>query len=268
MYHNRTRVSICGVNTAHLRVLTEEEKHNLLVRMRDGTPAERQEARQDMICGNLRLVLSITQRFANRRDTGCLMDDLFQVGCIGLVKAVDNFDPDREVMFSTYAVPMILGEVRRFLRDSSAVRISRSVRDLAYRALQAREELAGEQDRDPTPDEIAARLEVPRDQVVQALDAIVEPISLYEPVYSEGGDALYVIDQLSDTSRDASDESWLENIALKEAVSTLNPREQTIIRMRFFRDKTQMEIASAIGISQAQVSRLEKAALEKLRRQL
>ncbi len=178
---------------------------------------------------------------------------------------MDNFDPAREVMFSTYAVPMILGEVRRFLRDSAAVRISRSTRDLAYRALTVREELTAENQKEPTVDEIAGRLGVPRGQVAAAMEAIVEPLSLYEPVY---GDSLYVIDQLSDSSRDASDESWLENIALREAVATLNPREQTIIRLRFYQDKTQMEIASEIGISQAQVSRLEKAALEKLRRQL
>ena len=171
-------------------------------------------------------------------------------------------------MFSTYAVPMIVGEVRRYLRDNAAVRVSRSVRDTAYRALQAREELSGELDRDPTTDEIAARLGLPRAQVANAMEAIVEPISLYEPVYSDNGDALYVIDQLSDTSRDASDESWLENIALSEAVATLSPREQHIIKLRFFKDKTQMEIASEIGISQAQVSRLEKGALAKLRRQL
>ncbi len=266
MYHNK--VVICGVNTAGLKVLTEEEKKALLLRMREGSPEERAKAREDMICGNLRLVLSIVQRFAGRRENRCMMDDLFQVGCIGLVKAVDHFDSSREVMFSTYAVPMILGEVRRFLRDSATVRISRSTRDLAYRALQVREQLSTENQREPTADEIAARLDMPREQVVAALEAIVEPISLYEPVYSENGDSLYVIDQLSDTSRDASDESWLENIALKEAVATLTPREQTIIRLRFYQDKTQMEIASEIGISQAQVSRLEKAALEKLRGQL
>ena len=258
MYHNK--VVICGVNTAKLKVLTEEEKHELMVRARAGDD----RARQEMICGNLRLVLSIIQRFSGRKEN---LDDLFQVGCIGLVKAVDHFDLSKEVMFSTYAVPMIVGEVRRYLRDNAAVRVSRSTRDLAYRALQAREELAAELQRDPTPDELARRLDVPRAQVVQAMEAIVEPISLYEPVYSEGGDSLYVIDQLSDTSRDASDESWLENIALREAVSTLSPREQAIIRMRFFKDKTQMEIASEIGISQAQVSRLEKGALQKLRKQ-
>ncbi len=259
MYHNK--VVLCGVNTSKLKVLTEEEKKALLLRIQKGDT----QARQEMICGNLRLVLSIIQRFSGRREN---MDDLFQVGCIGLVKAVDHFDPSREVMFSTYAVPMILGEVRRFLRDSATVRISRSTRDLAYKALQMREQLSVENQREPTPEELATRLGVPREQVVSAMEAIVEPISLYEPVFSENGDSLYVIDQLSDTSKDASDEAWLENIALREAVSTLPEREQTIIRLRYVEDKTQMEIASEIGISQAQVSRLEKAALEKLRKQL
>lgn len=259
MYHNK--VMICGVNTSALTVLTEEEKQALMRRVRAGD----EEARQEMICGNLRLVLSIVQRFSGRRENP---DDLFQVGCIGLVKAVDHFDIDKEVMFSTYAVPMIVGEVRRYLRDSAAVRISRSVRDLAYKSLQARDELSATLDRDPTPEEIAAHLGVPRDQVVNAMEAIVEPISLYEPVFTENGDSLYVIDQLSDTSRDSTDESWLENIALREAVRTLTPREQRIINLRYYKDKTQMEIASEIGISQAQVSRLEKAALEKLRKQL
>ncbi len=262
MYHGKSKtVNICGVNTAKLKVLTEEEKQALMRRIREGDT----DARQEMICGNLRLVLSIVQRFSARKES---MDDLFQVGCIGLVKAVDNFDITKEVMFSTYAVPMIVGEIRRFLRDSASVRISRSVRDLAYKALGARDELSAKLDRDPTPDEIAAHLGVPRAQVVNALDAIVEPISLYEPVYTEGGDSLYVIDQLSDTSRGATDDAWLENIALREAVSTLSEREQKIIRLRYYRDKTQMEIASEIGISQAQVSRLEKAALQKLRKQL
>jgi RNA polymerase sporulation-specific sigma factor len=259
MYHNK--VILCGVNTSKLKVLTEEEKRELMKRVREGD----EDARREMICGNLRLVLSIVQRFAGRRENP---DDLFQVGCIGLIKAVDHFDIDKEVMFSTYAVPMIVGEVRRYLRDSAAVRISRSVRDLAYRSLQARDELSAALDRDPTPDEIAAHLGVPREQVVNALEAIVEPISLYEPVFSENGDSLYVIDQLSDTSRDSTDESWLENIALREAVRTLTPREQKIIHLRYYKDKTQMEIASEIGISQAQVSRVEKAALEKLRKQL
>lgn len=259
MYHNK--VIICGVNTSKLKVLTEEEKRELMVRVRDGD----ETARREMICGNLRLVLSIVQRFTGRKENP---DDLFQVGCIGLIKAVDNFDIDKEVMFSTYAVPMIVGEVRRYLRDSSSVRISRSIRDLAYRSLQARDELAATLDRDPTPEEIATHLGVPREQIVNAMEAIIEPISLYEPVFSENGDSLYVIDQLSDTSRDSTDESWLENIALREAVRTLTPREQKIIHLRYYKDKTQMEIASEIGISQAQVSRVEKAALEKLRKQL
>ena len=256
-----SKVILCGVNTSKLKVLTEEEKKNLMKRVRDGD----EEARQEMICGNLRLVLSIVQRFSGRKEC---MDDLFQVGCIGLVKAVDNFDVDKEVMFSTYAVPMIIGEIRRYLRDSAAVRISRSVRDLAYKSLQARDELAAELNRDPTSDEIAARIGSTREQVASAMEAIVEPISLYEPVFSDNGDSLYVIDQLSDTSRDSTDESWLENIALREAVKTLTPREQKIIALRYYKDKTQMEIAAEIGISQAQVSRVEKAALEKLRKQL
>ena len=259
MYHSK--VILCGVNTSKLKVLTEEEKRELMKRVREGD----EEARREMICGNLRLVLSIIQRFSGRKENP---DDLFQVGCIGLIKAVDHFDLDKEVMFSTYAVPMIVGEVRRYLRDSATVRISRSVRDMAYRSLQARDELSASLDRDPTPEEIANHLGVPREQVVNAMEAIIEPISLYEPVFSENGDSLYVIDQLSDTSRDATDESWLENIALREAVRTLTPREQKIIHLHYYKDKTQMEIASEIGISQAQVSRVEKAALEKLRKQL
>lgn len=259
MYHNK--VMICGVNTSKLKVLTEGEKQALMKRVREGD----EEARREMICGNLRLVLSIVQRFTGRKENP---DDLFQVGCIGLIKAVDNFDIDKEVMFSTYAVPMIVGEVRRYLRDSASVRISRSVRDLAYKSLQARDELSSTLDRDPTPEEIATHIGTTRDQVVNAMEAIVEPISLYEPVFSENGDSLYVIDQLSDTSRDSTDESWLENIALREAVRTLTPREQKIIHLRYYKDKTQMEIAAEIGISQAQVSRVEKAALEKLRKQL
>ena len=259
MYHNK--VLICGVNTSKLKVLTEAEKQALMKRVRQGD----EEARMEMICGNLRLVLSIVQRFAGRKENP---DDLFQVGCIGLIKAVDHFDIEKEVMFSTYAVPMIVGEVRRYLRDSASVRISRSLRDLAYKSLQARDELSAELDRDPTPQEIADRIGVSREQVVSAMEAIVEPISLYEPVFSENGDSLYVIDQLSDTSRDATDESWLENIALREAVASLTPREQNIIKLRYFKDKTQMEIASEIGISQAQVSRLEKGALGKVRKML
>jgi RNA polymerase sporulation-specific sigma factor len=255
------KVEICGVNTANLKVLSQAQMDGLLLRAKQGDD----DARQMLIEGNLRLVLSVIQRFEKRGESP---DDLFQVGCIGLIKAVDNFDIDKEVMFSTYAVPMIVGEVRRYLRDSASVRISRSVRDTAYKSLQARDELSAELDRDPTPDEIAARIGVTREQVVSAMEAIVEPISLYEPVFSDNGDSLYVIDQLSDTSRDSTDESWLENIALREAVRTLTPREQKIIALRYYKDKTQMEIAAEIGISQAQVSRVEKAALEKLRKQL
>ncbi len=257
MYYNK--VEICGVNTSHLKVLTDEEKHDLLLRVRAGD----EQARQELINGNLRLVLSIIQRFTNRREN---MDDLFQVGCIGLVKAVDNFNTDLEVKFSTYAVPMIIGEIRRYLRDNNAIRISRSVRDLAYRSLQAREELIAVKESEPTVEEIAKHLGEKKEAVMHAMDAIVEPISLYEPVYNDNGDALYLMDQLSDSS--GGDEVWLENIVLKQALDRLNERERKIIDLRFYRNKTQMEIAEEIGISQAQVSRLEKATLEKIRKQL
>jgi len=257
MYYNK--VQICGVNTAELKTLSDEEKHDLLLKTRDGDS----EARQKLIYGNLRLVLSIIQRFTGRNEN---MDDLFQVGCIGLVKAVDNFDVEMNVKFSTYAVPMIIGEIRRYLRDNNAVRISRSVRDMAYRSLKAREELIREKEKEPTLDEIAKRLGEPRELVLRAMEAIVEPISLYEPVYSEGGDALYVMDQISDS--DSSDEKWLESIALREAMKVLSERERKIIQMRFYRNKTQVEIAEEIGISQAQVSRLEKGALERMRKQI
>ena len=257
MYYNK--VQICGVNTAELKTLTDEEKHDLLVKSKAGD----EDARQKLIYGNLRLVLSVIQRFTGRNEN---MDDLFQVGCIGLVKAVDNFDVEMNVKFSTYAVPMIIGEIRRHLRDNNAVRISRSVRDMAYRALKAREELTREKEKEPTLDEIAKRLGEPRESVLRAMEAIVDPISLYEPIYSEGGDALYVMDQISDT--DSSDEKWLESIALKEAMKTLNDRERRIVQMRFYNNKTQVEIAEEIGISQAQVSRLEKGALERIRKQM
>ena len=216
-----------------------------------------------MIYGNLRLVLSIVQRFTNRREN---LDDLFQVGCIGLVKAVDHFNTDLDVKFSTYAVPMIIGEIRRYLRDNNTIRISRSVRDLAYRSLQAREELIALREREPTVDEIAERLGEKREAVLRAMEAVVEPVSLYEPVYSDGGDALYLMDQLADSA--GGDETWLENMVLRDAVKRLSEREQKIIQLRFYESKTQMEIASEIGISQAQVSRLEKAALEKIRKEL
>lgn len=255
----RNRVEICGVNTAQLKVLTDEEKHELLVRVRAGDA----NARAELISGNLRLVLSIVQRFAGRKES---MDDLFQVGCIGLVKAVDNFNLDLDVKFSTYAVPMIIGEIRRYLRDNNAIRISRSTRDLAYRALQVREELIAKNEREPTTEEIAERLGEKKEAVLGAMEAIVEPLSLYEPVYNDGGDALYLMDQLSDTTD--GDALWLENIVLRDAMKRLTPRERNIIQLRFWRNKTQMEIAGEIGISQAQVSRLEKAALEKMRKQM
>ena len=257
MYRNK--VEICGINTSELKVLSEEEKTELLRRARTGDEG----ARKDLIYGNLRLVLSIIQRFSSRRES---MEDLFQVGCIGLVKAVDHFNMDMDVKFSTYAVPMIIGEIRRYLRDNNAIRVSRSVRELAYRALQTREELIAIKEREPTVDEIAERLGEKREAVLRAMEAIVEPISLYEPVYNDSGDALYLMDQLSDTS--GGDEAWLENMVLREAVSKLSEREKKIIQLRFYANKTQMEIAGEIGISQAQVSRLEKAALEKIRKEL
>ena len=257
MYYNK--VEICGVNTAKLKVLTDEEKKALLLRVKEGDEA----ARQELIYGNLRLVLSIIQRFTGRKEN---MDDLFQVGCIGLVKAVDHFNTDLDVKFSTYAVPMIIGEIRRYLRDNNSIRISRSVRDLAYRALQAREELIREKECDPSAEEIAARLGEKKEAVVRAMEAIIEPISLYEPVYSENGDSIYVMDQLSDSN--SSDEIWLENIVLREAMQRLSERERTIISLRYYKNKTQMEIAEEIGISQAQVSRLEKGALEHMRKQI
>lgn len=257
MYYNK--VEICGVNTSKLKTLTDEQKRDLLQRTKAGD----MDARQELIYGNLRLVLSIIQRFTNRRES---MDDLFQVGCVGLIKAVDNFNTGLDVKFSTYAVPMIIGEIRRYLRDNNAIRISRSVRDLAYRALGAREELTRVKESEPTVEEIAERLGESRESVLRAMEAIVEPISLYEPVYSENGDSIYVIDQVSDAG--SSDECWLENIALRDAMKKLTERERSIINMRFYKNKTQMEIAEEIGISQAQVSRLEKGAIEKMRSQI
>ena len=257
MYYNK--VEICGLNTSDLKTLTDEEKRELLIKCKAGD----ENARKDLIYGNLRLVLSIVQRFSGRKEN---MDDLFQVGCIGLVKAVDHFNIDLEVKFSTYAVPMIIGEIRRYLRDNNSIRISRSVRDLAYRALHVREELMAIKECEPTVEEIAQKLGEKKEAVLHAMDAIVEPISLYEPVFNDNGDALYLMDQLADSSD--GDESWIESILLKEAMKQLSEREQKIIQMRFYRNKTQMEIASEIGISQAQVSRLEKAALEKMREQM
>ena len=257
MYYSK--VEICGVNTSTLKVLSDEEKKALLLRTKEGD----MYARQELIYGNLRLVLSIIQRFTGRREN---VDDLFQVGCIGLVKAVDNFNVELDVKFSTYAVPMIIGEIRRYLRDNNSIRISRSVRDLAYRALQAREELTREKEGEPSPEDIAARLGEKKEAVVQAMEAIVEPISLYEPVFSDSGDSIYVIDQLSDSG--SSEEIWLENIVLREAMSVLSERERRIIMLRYYMNKTQTEIAREIGISQAQVSRLEKGALNRMKAQI
>ena len=243
MYYNK--VEIAGINTAELKVLTDEEKTELLKRSKAGD----EKARQELIYGNLRLVLSIVQRFTNRREN---LDDLFQVGCIGLVKAVDHFNTDLDVKFSTYAVPMIIGEIRRYLRDNNTIRISRSVRDLAYRSLQVREELIALREREPTVDEIAERLGEKREAVLRAMEAVVEPISLYEPVYSDGGDALYLMDQLADSA--GGDETWLENMVLRDAVKRLSEREQKIIQLRFYESKTQMEIAKEIVTSSIKAS--------------
>lgn len=255
MFYNK--VEICGVNTNELILLDENEKRALLDRIREGDAA----ARRDLICGNLRLVLSIIKRFAGKRDNA---DDLFQVGCLGLVKAVDNFNTELDVKFSTYAVPMIIGEIRRYLRDSNTLRVSRSIRDLAYRALKKREEMQAEKECEPTLEELAKELDVKKESLSEAMEAVVEPISIYEPVYTDGGDSLFVIDQLADVS--SEDDSWLENIALRDALKALGEREKTIISMRYFKGKTQTEIAEELGISQAQVSRLEKAALAKMKR--
>ena len=257
MYYNK--VEICGINTSTLQVLNEEQKKDLLQKSKRGDTT----ARHDLIYGNLKLVLSVIQRFSGKRDN---LDDLFQVGCIGLVKAVDNFNTELDVKFSTYAVPMIIGEIRRYLRDNNAVRISRSIRDLAYRALQVREELQTQNDREPSLDEIAKRLDCSREAVSRAMEAIVDPISIYEPVYNENGDSVCVLDKICDTS--SSDDIWLENIALKDAMKKLDEREQKIIYLRYYKDRTQTQIASHIGISQAQVSRIEKAALEKIKKRM
>lgn len=257
MYYNK--VEICGVNTSRLPTLTSLEKKELLKRSGNGDLL----AREQLIDGNLRLVLSMIQRFSNRHEN---MDDLFQVGCIGLIKAVDNFNTDIDVEFSTYAVPMIVGEIRRYLRDNNSIRVSRSVRDLAYRALSAKEQLSLRLGNDPTIDEIANEIHEKPSDISKALEAIIEPVSIYDTVYSDGGDSIYIMDQIRDEG--CSDELWLEDIALKEAIKRLNDRERTIIRLRFYGGKTQMEIAEEIGISQAQVSRLEKSAFERIRKNI
>lgn len=253
------KVEICGVNTAKLPVLKRAEKAELMNRIKQGDT----DAREEFVQGNLRLVLSVIQRFASR---GEYMDDLFQVGCIGLIKAIDNFDVSQNVQFSTYAVPMIIGEIRRYLRDNNSVRVSRSLRDTAYKALTAKERLTSEKGKEPTIEEIAKELEMKKEDVVYALDAIQEPVSLFEPVYNDGEDALYVMDQLKDDKN--SDGSWIEEIALKQAMTKLSEREKHILNLRFFEGKTQMEVADEIGISQAQVSRLEKTALSNIKKHI
>ncbi len=251
------KVEICGVNTAKLPLLNNEEMRALFVQAQAGD----KPARDQLVQSNLRLVLSIVQRFGNRGENP---DDLFQVGCIGLLKAIDNFDLSMNVRFSTYAVPMIIGEIRRYLRDNNAIRVSRSVRDVAYKALSARDELAAQKGVEPKMQEIAERLSLPASQVVFALDAIAEPVSLFEPIFNDGGDPIYVVDQVKDERE--SEQRWTEELCISNALACLNEREQKIINLRFFVGKTQMEVADEIGISQAQVSRLEKNALLHLRR--
>ncbi len=250
------KVEISGINTAELPVLTDKEKQELLTRIKAGD----KRAEERFIRGNLRLVLSVLQRFWNRGENP---DDLFQVGCVGLIKSIRNFDLSLGLKFSTYAVPMILGEIRRYLRDNNMVRVSRSVRDIAYKALAVKEKLTGELGREPSVEEIARRLEMPREEVAAALDAIVDPVSLFDPVYSEGTDTIYVMDQIGDTKN--CDDNWMEEILIKEAIAHLPPREKQIIALRFLEGKTQMEVAGEIGISQAQVSRLEKGALHRIK---
>ena len=252
-----SKVEICGVNTAKLPVLTNEEMQELFVKIKAGD----MNARDKFINGNLRLVLSIIQRF-NRR--GEPVDDLFQVGCIGLIKAIDNFDLSQNVRFSTYAVPMIIGEIRRYLRDNNSIRVSRSLRDIAYKALQARDQLVHKNSKEPTISEISQALNLSKEEVVFALEAIQEPISLFEPIYHDSGDAIFVVDQVKDDKEE--DELWLRDITLKEALEKLNQREKEILNLRFYEGKTQMEVADEIGISQAQVSRLEKNALKQMRK--
>ena len=255
----QNKVEICGVNTAKLKVLKNDETQALLLRAKQGD----MKAREELIAGNLRLVLSVIQRFANRGENA---DDLFQVGCIGLIKAIDNFNTDLDVRFSTYGVPMIVGEIRRYLRDNSTMRVSRAMRDTAYKVLQAKEAYMAEHQREPTVDEIARMLELKREDVVFALDAIVDPVSLYEPVYSDSGDTICVMDQVRDSKN--TDENWLEQIALREAIAKLSDREKRILSLRFFQGKTQMEVSTEVGISQAQVSRLEKNALRQIKKDL
>ncbi len=256
MYCNK--VEICGVNTAKLPILDEKHKSELLKKSRNGD----KQAREELISGNLRLVLSVVQKFSNRGES---MDDLFQVGCIGLMKAIDNFNPDLDVRFSTYGVPMIIGEIRRFLRDNNSIHVSRSMRDMAYRAMQAKEKFIHEFGREPNIEEIAQKLECKKEEVVLALESVVDPMSLYEPIYSDGGDTIYVMDQVGDHS---DDRDWLEEITFRDTISSLGEREKKILTMRFLAGRTQTEVAKEIGISQAQVSRLEKNALDHIKQQM
>lgn len=253
------KVEICGVNTAKLKVLTAAQKKDLLQKAKQGDKS----AREELISGNLKLVLSVVKRFVNRKED---LDDLFQIGCIGLIKAIDNFDMSQNVQFSTYAVPMIIGEIRRYLRDNNSIRVSRSLRDIAYKALQVRERLNSQGNCDPTMEQIAKELLLTKEEVIMALDAIMDPVSLYEPVYNEGVDAIYVMDQIGDLRN--TDSNWLEEIALKEAIKKLGSREKRILALRFFAGKTQVEVAKEVGISQAQVSRLEKCALDRIKGQI
>ncbi|MBR5571247.1 MAG: RNA polymerase sporulation sigma factor SigG [Oscillospiraceae bacterium] len=255
----RGKVEICGINTAELKVLKNDEMVALLQRLRQ----DDESAREELICGNLRLVLAVIQRFSGRGEN---VDDLFQVGCIGLMKAIDNFDISQNVRFSTYGVPMIMGEIRRYLRDNSAIRVSRSLRDTAYRVLQARETLMAEDQHEPSVEQIARYLGLPREEVVVAMDAVVDPISLYEPLYDQAGDTVCVMDQVKDTAN--TDEHWLDRLSLKEAIGKLDARQRKILAMRFYQGKTQMETAAEIGISQAQVSRLEKGAIACIKREM
>ncbi len=249
------KVEICGVNTTDLIVLKEKEKELLLKEVKKGNKS----AREKLVKGNLRLVLSVVQKFNNRGEN---LDDLFQVGCIGLIKSIDNFDITQNVRFSTYAVPMIIGEIRRYLRDNNCVRVSRSMKDIAYKAMQVKEELLNDSLKEPTIEEIAEKMNLNKEDIVLALESIVEPISLYDPIFSDGGDTIYVMDQVGDQN---DDKNWLAEIAIKEAINKLDEREKTILSLRFFQGKTQMEVAKEIGISQAQVSRLEKGALEQIK---
>ncbi|WP_068672469.1 RNA polymerase sporulation sigma factor SigG [Oceanobacillus sp. Castelsardo] len=256
----RHKVEICGVDTSKLPVLTNEEMKELFIRMQQKGDIS---AREELVNGNLRLVLSVIQRFNNR---GEYVDDLFQVGCIGLMKSIDNFDLGHNVRFSTYAVPMIIGEIRRYLRDNNPIRVSRSLRDIAYKALQVREKLINKTSKEPTPAEIAEEMGIPHQDIVFAMDAIQDPVSLFEPIYNDGGDPIFVVDQISDDKD--KDSSWVDKLSLKEGMYKLNEREKMILNKRFFQGKTQMEVAEEIGISQAQVSRLEKAAISQMNKQM